>query len=68
MYSSTKFQLIWKTSNFEHKFVQKNLTDKKIDKINIKIIISILQCIPVHNSIHFIELQIMRANLPKKYD
>ena len=32
----TKFQLIWRTSDFGTNFVQKNLSDKNFGKINIK--------------------------------
>ena len=41
MYYCTKFESIWKTSIFGTKFVQKNMTDKNLEEINIKIIISI---------------------------
>ena len=40
MYDCTKFQLIWRTSDFRTKFVKKNMNDKNFEKINIKIIIS----------------------------
>ena len=40
MYPFTKFQLIWRTSDFETKFAQKNMTDKNFEKINIKIVVS----------------------------
>ena len=36
MYPCTKFQLIWRTSDFGTKLVQKNMNDKKFAKINIK--------------------------------
>ena len=36
MYPCTKFQLIWRTSDFGTKLVQKNMNDKKSAKINIK--------------------------------
>ena len=36
MYPCTKFQLIWGTSDFGTKFVQKNVNDKHFGKINIK--------------------------------
>ena len=49
MLLSTKFQSIWKTSNFGTNFAQKNMTDKNFEKINMKIVISIEQCIPIHN-------------------
>ena len=41
MYPRTKFQLIWRTSDFGTKLAQKNLNDKHFEKINIKIVISI---------------------------
>ena len=43
----------------------KNMTDKKFKKINIKIVISIQQFIPVRNFSHFLELQIIGLNLLK---
>ena len=43
------------------------MTDKNFEKINIKIVISIQQCTPLRNFSHFVELQIMGPNLPKKY-
>ena len=49
MYSCTKIQSIWRTSDFETKFAQKNMADKDFQKITIKIIISVEQCIPVSN-------------------
>ena len=36
MCACTKFQLIWRTSNFGTKFAQKNVSDKNVGKINIK--------------------------------
>ena len=62
MYPTTKFQSIWKTSNFEIKFVEKTMTDKTFEKINTKIVISIQQCTPVRNCSHFVELHIMGLN------
>ena len=44
----------------------KNMTDKKLKKINIKIVISIQQFTPVRNFSHFVELQIMGPNLSDK--
>ena len=41
MNPSTKFQSMWRTSDFETKFAQKSMTDKNFEKINIKITISI---------------------------
>ena len=36
MYNCTKFELIWRTSDFGTKFTYKNLNDKNVGKINIK--------------------------------
>ena len=66
MYPSTKFQSVWRTSNFETKFAQKNMAATNFEKINIKIVISIQQCTPLRNFSHFIELQTMGPYLPKK--
>ena len=42
MYPCTKFQLIWRTSNFVGPNLPKeNINDKNFEKINIKIEISI---------------------------
>ena len=41
MYPCTKFQSIWKTSNFGTKFIQKNMSDKYFEKISIKFEIKI---------------------------
>ena len=41
MYACPKFQLIWGTSGFGTKFVQKNMNDKNFEKISIKIVINI---------------------------
>ena len=62
MYTNVKFQSTGKTSDF----VQNYMNDKINEKINIKIVISIQQCTPQQNLRHFVELQIMRPNLPKK--
>ena len=59
----TKFQSIWRTSDFETKFAQKNMTDKSFEKINVKMVISIQQCTSLQNLSHFVELQIMGPNL-----
>ena len=40
MYDCTKFQLIWRTSDFGTKFAQ-NMNDKIFEEINLKIEISI---------------------------
>ena len=61
-----KFQSIWRTSDFDTKFAQKNMTDKNFEKINIKIVIIIQQCTPLQSFSHFVELQIMGPNLPPK--
>ena len=45
----------------------KNISDKVIGKMNIKIVITILQCAPVPNSSQFGELQFLGPNLPKKH-
>ena len=66
MYPSTKFQSIWRTSDFETIFAQKYLSDKNFEKINIKIVIRIQQCTPLRNFSHLVELQIMIPNLPIK--
>ena len=60
-----KFQSIWRTLDFGTKFVQKNMTGKNFERINIKIVISIQQFTPVRNFSHLVELQIMGPNLPK---
>ena len=36
MYHCTKFELIWRTSDFRTKFAQKNMNDKNFGKIKIK--------------------------------
>ena len=41
MYPCTKFQSIWRTSDLGTKLPQKVMNDKKIEKINIKIVTSI---------------------------
>ena len=61
-----KFQSIWRTLDFGTKFVQKNMTDKNFEKRNIKIVISMQQFTPIRSFSHFVELQIMGPNLPKK--
>ena len=37
MYACTKFELIWRTSDFGTKFAQKNMNDKNFEKTNISI-------------------------------
>ena len=57
------------TSSKYRKFYLKgveNMTDKNFEKINTKIVISILQFAPVQNFSHFEDLQIMGPNLPLK--
>ena len=44
------------------------MNNKNFEKINIKIVMSIQQCTPLRNFSHFVELQIMGLNMPKKYD
>ena len=43
MYPCTKFQLIWRTSDFGMKFAQKTRVTKDFAKINIKIVIRTYQ-------------------------
>ena len=62
----TKFQLIWRTSDFWTKFDQRNVSDKNFGKINIKFEMRIWQCTPVINFSPFGELQFLKPNLPKK--
>ena len=59
-----KFQSIWRTLDFETKFTQNYMTN--FEKINIKIVISMLQCTPVSNFSQFGKLQILELNLSKK--
>ena len=66
MYPCTKFQLIWRTSDFGTKFAQINVNDKNLGKINIKIKIRIQQYTSVSNFSEFGKLQFLRSNLPKK--
>ena len=66
MYTYPKFQPIWKTSNFGIKFAQKNVTNKKFEKINIKIVIGIQQYNSVQNLSDFVELQILGPIFFKK--
>ena len=68
MYACTKFQLIWRTSDFGTKFAQKNLIKKNFENVNIKIVISIQQCNPLRNFSQFEVVQITRPNLPKKHE
>ena len=68
MYPCTKFQRIWKISDFETKFAQNNMNGKTFEKLNIKILISIQQCTPLRNISHLVQPQIMEPNMPKKYD
>ena len=55
-----------KSIRFWDQICPKNMTDKNFEKMNIKIIISIRQFTPVQNFSHFVELQVMGPNLPKK--
>ena len=41
MYPCTKFQLIWRTSDFGRKLAEENMNDGDFEKINIEIVISI---------------------------
>ena len=36
MYPCSKFQLIWRTSDFGTKFAQKSINEKNYEKVNIK--------------------------------
>ena len=65
-YPCIKFQSIWRTLDFGTIFVQKNMTDKNFEKINIETVISIQQFTTARNFSHSVELQIMGTNLPKK--
>ena len=49
MYTNARSQSIGTTSGFGTKFSPKNMTDKNFEKINIKIVINIMQCILVPN-------------------
>ena len=66
MYPCTKFQLIWRTSDFGTKFAPKNVSDKNFGKINFEFEMGIWKCTPVPNFSQFRELQFLRPNLPKK--
>ena len=66
MYRCTKFQLIWRTSDFGNKFAQKNVSDKNFGKINIKYEMRIEQCTSVSKFCQFGELQFLRPNFPQK--
>ena len=68
MYPCTKFQLIWKTSDFGTKFDSKNMNDNNFEKINFKIEISISQSTPVPKFGQFQELHFLGPNFPKKYE
>ena len=65
MYPCTKFKSIWRTSDFGTKLPKKIMNDKVFEKINIKIVISTWQCIPVLNFSQFEEIQILGSNLLK---
>ena len=41
MYPVTKVQSIWRNPDYVTKFVQKDMSDKNLQKINIKIVISL---------------------------
>ena len=49
MYTNARSQSVGTTSGFGTKFPPKNMTDKNFEKINIKIVINIMQCILVPN-------------------
>ena len=40
MHPCTKFDSIWRTSDFGNKLTQKNINDKNFEKINSKIVIT----------------------------
>ena len=63
MYPRTKFQLIWRTSDFGAKFAQKKTLNKRI---NMKFEMRIEHCTSVPNFSQFGELQFLRPNLPKE--
>ena len=65
-YRTTKFQSIWRTSDFETKFFPKSMTDKNFEKINFKIVISIQKCTPLQNFSHFVELQTYGTKFAQK--
>ena len=66
MYHCIKFQLIWRTSDFDTKFAPKNVNNKNFGKINIKFEMRIWQCTPLLNFSQFGELQFLGTNLPKR--
>ena len=61
-----KFQSFCRISGYGNKFAQKNMSENFFEKINLQFVISIQQFTPVRNFKHFVELQIMVTNLPKK--
>ena len=59
MYPGTKFQLTWRTSDFGTKPAPKNMSEKKIKKINIEFETRIKQCMSVPDFSQFGELQFL---------
>ena len=68
MYRNAGFQSIETTSDSGTKFAKNYMNDKTFEKVNIKIVIGILQCTPVQNLSQFEELQILGPNLSKNYE
>ena len=68
MYRCTKFQLIWRTSDFGTKFAPKNMNEWNFEKINVKIVITIYQCTTLQIFNSFGELQILGQICSKKYE
>ena len=66
MNTNARFRSTGTTTDFATKFFQYYMNNKTFEKINIKIVISIQQYTLVRYFNHFVELQIMRPNLPKK--
>ena len=59
MYPGMKFQLTWRTSDFGTKFAPKNMSEKKIKKINIQFETRIKQFMSVPDFSQFGELQFL---------
>ena len=61
MYPVIKFQLTWRTSNFETKFGPKNMSEKKKKKLklNTEFETRIKQCMSVPDFSQFGELQFL---------
>ena len=67
MYPCTKFQFIWRTSDFQTKVAEKNMNDKNFEKRNIKFEIRTYQCMSVSNLSKFGEHWFLGPNLTKKH-